>query len=196
MRLIKSTCFLYGAAFLTSAAGSASTVNNASYVNDQQDGQQNPMVVRKMSDDEGEKFFFNYWGIDTSEEYSFLSSRANVSDLRPPILLHTETDADSILLAEKYSASKRALSMLWRRDFQCPTDTYSCSSIGQSDSCCEDSDTCVIVQNTGLGVVGCCPAGETCGDTVGSCAEGYSSCASSLGGGCCIPGYKCVTGGC
>lgn len=187
MRLTKASCLLYGASFLLTSATGSSTINNGTFAVGQPDGQQIPTAVRKMSDDEGEKFFFNYWGFDsgTDEVNSFLSSRnVIVSDLRPPILVHTSKSA------------RRALSMLWGRDFKCPTDTFSCSSIGQSSSCCSDGDSCVIVQNTGLGVVGCCPDGETCGETVGACENGYTSCPSSIGGGCCIPGYECVTGGC
>jgi hypothetical protein len=208
MRLTTSSYMLYSASVLfASIAVSTSTLTGINSTDiDQQYGGQIPSVVRKMSDDEGEKFLFDYWSWD--EPFLSSSSKRDVVNTsitelmepKPAILLHTSTNADSLLSAEEegdYARSaRRALFMLLGRDFQCPTGTFSCTSIGQPDSCCGDGATCVVVQDTGLGVVGCCPAGETCGDTVSSCGAGYSSCSSSLGGGCCIPGYTCVTGGC
>lgn len=204
MRPTTSSYMFYGASVLFASLATSTGINSTGIA--QRYGQQIPSMVRKMSSDEGEKFYFNYWSWDDP----FLSSsstrdvvNASITELaepQPAMLLHTSTDADSLLSAEMkgdYARSaRRALFMLLGRDFQCPTGTFSCTSIGQPDSCCGDGATCVIVQDTGLGVVGCCPAGETCGDTVSSCGAGYTSCASSLGGGCCIPGYTCVTGGC
>lgn len=191
---------------LASTAASTSTSAGINSTDIKYDGQV-PSVIRKMSDDEGEKFFSDYWTWNDPLLSSASSQREVVNtsitrlvEPQPAILLHTSTDADLLSSIEEkrdYARSaRRALFMLLGRDFQCPTGTFSCTSIGQPDSCCGDGATCVIVQDTGLGVVGCCPAGETCGDTVSSCGAGYSSCASSLGGGCCIPGYTCVTGGC
>lgn len=48
----------------------------------------------------------------------------------------------------------------------------------------------------GAGDVGCCPEGQKCSGVIGRCAEGYTACSGALGGGCCIPGYECVRGGC
>lgn len=206
MRPTTSSYILYGAAMLFASIAASTSGINSTDIN--QYGGQLPSVVRKMSDDEGEKFYFDYWSWDNPFLSSSSSSETEVVNTsitelvepQPAILLHTSTDADSLLSADEkrdYARSaRRALFMLLGRDFQCPTGTFSCTSIGQPDSCCGDGATCVIVQDTGLGVVGCCPAGETCGNTVSSCGSGYTSCASSLGGGCCIPGYTCVTGGC
>lgn len=206
MRPTTSPYMLYGASvlFASIAASTSTTAINSTDVN-QYSGQL-PSAVRKMSDDEGEKFYFDYWGWDdsflspTSNSEVVNASMAELVEPQPAILLHASTDADSFLSStgkQDYARSgRRALFMLLGRDFQCPTGTFSCTSIGQPDSCCSNGATCVIVQDTGLGVVGCCPAGETCGDTVNSCGSGYTSCSSSLGGGCCIPGYTCVTGGC
>ena len=208
MRPTTSSYMLYGASLLFGSivvSTSTSAGINSTEINEY--GGKLPSVVRKMSDDEGEKFYFDYWSWDdpffsssSSKRDVVNTSMTELVELQPAILLHTSTDADSLLLVDKkqdYARSaRRALFMLLGRDFQCPTGTFSCTSIGQPDSCCGNGATCVIVQDTGLGVVGCCPAGETCGDTVSSCGAGYTSCASSLGGGCCIPGYTCVTGGC
>lgn len=210
MRPTTSSYILYSASVLFASIAASTSTSTSGGINStdiNQYGGQLPSVIRKMSDDEGEKFYFDYWSWDDtflslapSKREAVNGSITALEEPQPAILLHTSTDADLLLSAEEkrnYARSaRRALYMLLGRDFQCPTGTFSCTSIGQPDSCCGDGATCVIVQDTGLGVVGCCPAGETCGDTVSSCGSGYSSCASSLGGGCCIPGYTCVTGGC
>ncbi|KAL4868301.1 hypothetical protein BDV12DRAFT_103613 [Aspergillus spectabilis] len=154
--------------------------------------------VRKMSDDEGEKFFMNYWSFeDTIAANSTASHNSNA---------HTETERSTILPRSYYfqppfSSSFESLSYLRhsplvRRDFECPAGTHGCTSIDRPDSCCRTDETCVVVEDTGSGDVGCCPAGQDCSGTIGSCWEDYTSCSSSLGGGCCIPGYDCVDGGC
>ncbi|KAL3460738.1 hypothetical protein BJX64DRAFT_290047 [Aspergillus heterothallicus] len=156
--------------------------------------------VRKMSDDEGEKFFMNYWHFGgTSVANSTATATLNNDQ-------STEVEQRTILPRsypfnapfshglERFSGLR--LSPLVRRDFECPTGTYGCTSIDRPDTCCRTEETCVVVENTGSGAVGCCPAGQDCSGTIGSCYEGYTSCSSSLGGGCCIPGYECVDGGC
>ncbi|KAF2155638.1 hypothetical protein K461DRAFT_274653 [Myriangium duriaei CBS 260.36] len=155
-----------------------------------------PIGVRKMSDDEGEMFFLDYWQLDP------LASRASIqSDLtdtgnstyqpfNPPLSPHSDS----------YHSSKslRIAHQLFKRDFQCPTNTFACTSIGQPNNCCANGETCISVQDTGLGPVGCCPQGQSCGGAVASCntAQGYSSCPGSPNGGCCIPGYSCQGVGC
>ncbi|KAL2785060.1 hypothetical protein BJX66DRAFT_315691 [Aspergillus keveii] len=152
--------------------------------------------VRKMSDDEGEKFFMDYW------QYKDKSIVANMTESADSSR-NTEIDRRTILPRsypfnppfapglERLSGLR--LSPLVRKDFECPTGTYGCTSINRPDNCCRTEETCVVVDS---GDVGCCPAGQDCSGTIGSCWEGYTSCPSSLGGGCCIPGYDCVDGGC
>jgi hypothetical protein len=89
-----------------------------------------------------------------------------------------------------------AVAFLERRQWACPSGTSSCASIGYPNSCCGAGETCVQVADTGLGPVGCCPAGATCGGGVSGCADGSTACASELGGGCCIPGFVCQGVGC
>ncbi|KAK0720569.1 hypothetical protein B0H67DRAFT_600026 [Lasiosphaeris hirsuta] len=89
-----------------------------------------------------------------------------------------------------------ALAFLERRQWACPTGTSSCADIGYPNSCCGTGETCVEVEDTGLGPVGCCPAGASCGGSVQSCADGSMPCASDIGGGCCIPGFVCQGVGC
>jgi hypothetical protein len=168
----------------------------------QQWNQHNTTGIRKMTEDEGEKFYFEYWnfgGLSSSLGMgnAGFDPTAGKKELLPALALHTGNDSESFDLAERYSRSaRRALAMLLGRDFKCPTGTVSCTSIGHPDSCCGENDTCEIVKDTGSGTVGCCPAGENCGGTVSSCAQGYTSCPSRIGGGCCIPGYSCVSQGC
>ncbi|KAK6004421.1 hypothetical protein QM012_008283 [Aureobasidium pullulans] len=94
-----------------------------------------------MSDDEGEKFFLDYWQFD---EHAFnsiemdkalrarrsvssaarLSNISNVEELLPPLLLHAES--------QPLIPIKRFLGRsLFERAYQCPTGTNSCESIGR-----------------------------------------------------------------
>ncbi|KAJ2901468.1 gpi anchored protein [Zalerion maritima] len=95
-----------------------------------------------------------------------------------------------------YARARDALAVLSRRDYDCPSDTVSCVDVGYSDYCCGTDETCVEVEDTGSGPVGCCPSGATCGGTVANCPDPDTSCPSDLGGGCCIEGYICQSSGC
>ncbi|KAN0067593.1 hypothetical protein V8E54_014158 [Elaphomyces granulatus] len=180
--------------------------------------------VKKMSDDEGEKFFLEYWSFgdgpakavrrdpiqtvddphleDGDVKGSFESWMKNSSSLLdmspsiPPLSLH-EQESDSFLriVGRQLKIPRNVLLPFLKRDFKCPSGTFNCTSINHPGSCCNNGDTCMLVNDTGLGDVGCCPQGEHCSG-VTSCISGYDSCPSSLGGGCCIPGFSCVSGGC
>lgn len=166
-------------------------------------GSGKPAGMRKMSEDEGEKFFMEYWQFDqpltvaderASKSVAHNTVTSNVSspcDPLPPLLLHTGKQPPPDL----HRLFGRSL---FGRDFQCPSGTSSCTSINQPDACCATGETCISVQDTGNGPVGCCPAGETCGGEVTGCntAAGYTSCPGSSNGGCCIPGYACQGIGC
>ncbi|GLA23323.1 hypothetical protein AnigIFM63604_003061 [Aspergillus niger] len=205
-----------------SVAGQASA-SNVSIPNDSQDTdaiiQHNALIesylsqkpvrgVHKMTDDEGEKFYLDYWLFDEAYTAGNTSNANDSLSQTQPYNLDTTEKVDfqprsypfrpsypSDLEVERRGWSEH-FSPLLRREFKCPSGTYGCSSIDRPESCCSTGDTCVLVKDTGSGDVGCCPKGETCSGTIGSCQDGYSSCSSSLGGGCCIPGYECVTGGC
>lgn len=157
--------------------------------------------VRKMSADEGEKFYLEYWSfVDAGALAGYENSTSVFQDLKG----RGDVDnAHPIFLARSFplrSASSLEQSEsgwgLETRDFSCPSGTNACTSIGRSDRCCSSGSTCEIVTDTGSGDVGCCPSGETCSRIVGSCQSGYTMCSQALGGGCCIPGYECVPGGC
>jgi len=155
---------------------------------------QEPAGVKKMSDDEGEKFFLGYWdfgpqseGWETADRHERLDASnqsTTITVLDAPIAPHTGHDRPHIPLFGR---------SLFARNFQCPGATTSCSSIG-SDLCCPTSQSCVKVS----GGVGCCPSGQSCGTVVGSCdtSAGYTDCPNSPNGGCCIPGAQCEGTGC
>ena len=169
---------------------------------------QKPVGVRKMSDDEGEMFFPDYWQFDPREttlkrralpnppitgEYTNTSAQSPM--LLPPVLPHSDSDSDLGVLAPARYLLPRSL---FARDFSCPAGTSSCNSINRPNACCGSSESCIIVPDTGVGDVGCCPAGVRCtGGAIGcNTAAGYSSCPGSGNGGCCLPGYQCFGVGC
>ena len=88
------------------------------------------------------------------------------------------------------------LTSLSRREFQCPGDTLSCTEIDRPNSCCPIGGTCQLIYDSEFGDVGCCREGQTCSEQIVGCLNGYTSCPTSSGGGCCIPGYECVDVGC
>ena len=171
-----------------------------------------PIGVKKMSSDEGEMFFLHNWIFEankdlgpkeqnsnrieersldpTEDEYLNISALA-FSPLRP----HEEL---SLLDASRKDVIAERAAELEQRDFKCPDGTTSCASIGAPNSCCGSSDNCINIPDTGLGPVGCCPQGRTCGGGAISCdtRNGYSSCPNSPNGGCCLPGYSCQDVGC
>lgn len=188
-------------------------------------GSQMPIGVRKMSDDPNEMFFPGYWIFDktteiqdakeetftTSETIEPVEARPRWHmDLRaeehlalfgnssldipalPPFLPHASDSADG------FSMRNFPRNLLAKRQFQCPSGTNSCTSINQPNSCCPSDETCMLITDTGLGNVGCCPIGANCAGLITSCnvANGYTSCPNSPNGGCCIPNYSCQGIGC
>jgi hypothetical protein len=148
--------------------------------------------VRKMSGDEGEKFFLDYWQF--VDNVQGISEREFDDD-------RLDDDMPDLFLERSYPLQPPSLlsdlhNPLHVRDFKCPTGTYGCTSIGRPNICCGAGQTCESVHDTGSGDVGCCPSGQTCSGQIGSCRSGYTACSEGLGGGCCIPGYECVPGGC
>ncbi|KAL4774869.1 hypothetical protein BDW60DRAFT_180570 [Aspergillus nidulans var. acristatus] len=151
--------------------------------------------IRKMSDDAGEKFYMHYWHFEEDAVIANSTEKAQTKIDRSSVLPRSYHFQPPFSLGPERFADLRS-SPLGRREFECPSGTSACTSINRSDSCCGTDETCVVVEDTGLGDVGCCPSGQDCSGTIGSCFEGYTSCPSSLGGGCCFPGYECVEGGC
>ncbi|KAB5554685.1 hypothetical protein GE09DRAFT_136897 [Coniochaeta sp. 2T2.1] len=166
-----------------------------------------PTAVRKMPPDAGEKFYDHYQVFDLpSAQHTFplpfvaarnsLSTNASVElDLRPAFapLLSTPDEASAY---SRWHLLRRVVAALERRDWSCPGGTNSCINIGYPNSCCPTGETCMVIQDTGLGPVGCCPTGSTCGGTISGCAPDNTPCGSEIGGGCCIPGYVCQGVGC
>ena len=150
-----------------------------------------PNAVRKMSIDQGEMFFPEYWGFQSLEEIEQHSQPAlNTSMEEPfqaPFLVHSD-GRSSLYLFGRYAEAPSD-----KRDFACPVGTFSCTSISRPNSCCANGLQCNLIANTGLGDVGCC-AGSSCSG-VATCQSGYTACPND-GGGCCIPGYQCAGVGC
>lgn len=165
-----------------------------------------PTAVRKMPPDAGEKFYHHYLAFEQPQPQAYAPGLA----ARQPYLeadnrlLSTNTSAlldlrpafAPISDAEQSYRAFRVLRRLQKRQWACPEGTNSCDNIGYPNSCCQTGETCVVIQDTGLGPVGCCPSGSACGGTVANCAAGDTPCGSEIGGGCCIPGYVCEGVGC
>src|SRR5690606_14302208 len=108
------------------------------------------------------------------QDLHLLSTNSSVPlSYRPPFANHNphfqspeEKEAWSL-----FRRSREALTRLQRRQWNCPEGTTSCSRIGYPNSCCRTSETCVEIEDVGLGKVGCCPAGATCGGSVSTCAD-------------------------
>lgn len=175
-----------------------------------------PTAVRKMPPDAGEKFHHEYCAF---AEDGALAERAapllvtNASaplPYRPPFAPHDERSQDPSQIPRSRGdvdgraygwrllrrAAAGALARLEGRQWACPGDTSSCAGIGYPNSCCQSGETCVEIEDTGLGPVGCCPSGSTCGGSISGCASGNTACSSEIGGGCCIPGFVCEGVGC
>lgn len=177
-----------------------------------EDIERNPVGVMKMSLDDGEKFFPEYWQYgdapDVTAKLKVLAPKAEDSGLlanlsmpfTSPLGLHTYREAHYDDMKAKRLLEGRntaaALAMLEKRDFVCPTGYNSCIGIGYQYSCCSTGETCFPILDTGLGPVGCCANGYTCGGTINTCGSVNTPCASELGGGCCLPGFVCAGVGC
>jgi hypothetical protein len=196
----------------------ASRRRSADYVHTQLGIGRFPSHVKKMSEDEEEKFYVDHWGFEGDElhenQRDVLRRNSEVDELalanssamfRPAFALHVAAQ-DINLLPRPESVPP---SRLWHRQFAkrdsshpifaraaCPVGTNACTSIGHPNSCCLASESCVAITDTGLGPVGCCASGSTCNGSIKDCAQGNTACPSNLGGGCCIPDYECNGVGC
>ena len=157
-----------------------------------------PQGLRKMSEDESEMFFLEYWQFEDGD-MSLRKTSGEASEslhepprLQPPLRIQMHHQP----LTPNPLYRKLLKTPLLRKGFQCPAGTSSCASINKPDSCCPTGEQCQSVTDTGLGDVGCCAAGQNCAGEVNACAAGYIACPASLGGGCCMPGYQCAGVGC
>lgn len=182
---------------------------------------QKPVGLHKMSSDAGEMFFPEYWRFDDDKmkdlatvERAPISSRSRHSEnrhplgdwgknatllntLQAPFMIHSIPQTGTRSIIRGIPQIRRALfSILNSRDFRCPDNTYSCTSINRANSCCPAGESCQLIAQSSLGDVGCCAEGQTCSQELSGCQDGYTSCPGSSGGGCCIPGYQCVGIGC
>ncbi len=178
---------------------------------------QRPIGVRKMSSDEGEMFFPEYWTLhdidndsdgvsnddprnarldkrnpslrlpDLSPSNALANNATIVPPLQAPFSLHTD---------EIHLPLLRRLFPFQKRQFSCPKDTNACESIKRPNSCCPADEICQLITDSGNGDVGCCSPGQVCSQVVTTCQQGYPSCPGAQGGGCCVPGSSCVGVGC
>lgn len=146
---------------------------------------QAPIGVKKMSGDEGEKFFLQYWEFGEMatqngfQQHEELGNASISFPLLPGIVPHSADKGLGIALLGR---------SLFARDFKCPKNTHSCSNSINANICCHADQTCVSTSDG----PGCCPDGETCGGSVGNCPAGQTSCNN----GCCIAGAVCKGAGC
>ncbi|KAI0134160.1 hypothetical protein BJ170DRAFT_591147 [Xylariales sp. AK1849] len=177
--------------------------------------QQLPTAVKKMSLDEGEKILPRHLafapqyapmqsplerrGLLTPEDKLLLASNSSASlPFRPPFSIHYDGSTHDLRDdGALWRRAKEALYRLQGRQFACPQNTASCTSIGQPNYCCAIGETCFTVEDApDAGNVGCCPDGQNCAGSVGSCGSGSTACSAEIGGGCCIPGFICAQIGC
>ena len=180
-----------------------------------------PIAVRKMSGDQGEMFFPEYWRFEPEtnggskleldreipisrssgplEGQLSVDSWANASipqPLQAPYSLHTSHQLHTRPLLRRILRSPAAIFALDSRDFACPNGTSVCTSINRPNSCCATGLVCQLTTDAGQGDVGCCQSGQVCGEQVSGCPAQDTLCPDSLGGGCCIPGSVCNGVGC
>ncbi|KAI0881700.1 uncharacterized protein GGS22DRAFT_171638 [Annulohypoxylon maeteangense] len=187
--------------------------------------QHHPTAIRKMSLDEGEKIFPEYYAFgpapaqvlprQDSEELLLSGNSSAAVPFLPPYPRHLDyhyrspepraaeaegqgqDGEDYNEGVSEFRRSRDILSKLQGRQFACPSDTHSCTNIDQPNYCCASRTTCFVVTNAPeAGNVGCCPVGQNCGVTVGACASGATACPANVGGGCCIAGFVCAEVGC
>lgn len=193
-------------------------LSTAQVIEAQAGAQQLPTAVRMMGFDAGEKFFHEYSAFGNNEDddaaqldtyaLSALNSSSAQNKYRAPLAAHLydpaepnpslvqgRADHDRAEGWRLFLRAKWTEARLMRRDFSCPTGSSTCSDIGYPDSCCQTGTSCVIITDTGLGSVGCCPDGQSCTGTI-ACSDGQEGCSSQSGGGCCISGYQCASVGC
>ncbi|CAL5873453.1 uncharacterized protein PFLUO_LOCUS7732 [Penicillium psychrofluorescens] len=93
--------------------------------------------VRKMSTDEGEKFFLDYW--------QFLDNVQGISE-RETSDETMDDETPEVFLERSFPLQPPSLpsdldNPLHARDFKCPTGTYGCTSIGRPNRCCGAGET-------------------------------------------------------
>lgn len=148
--------------------------------------------VKRMSGDEGEKFFWEYWYIDNDNDDGVVVSNdtktettateqpehitTDLGQNEPQFHLQARTypyQPPSLALAlelelelahpQNQSLAQPQQQHHQKRDFKCPSDTTSCAVVNWPDFCCRKGDVCELIQDVdGSRRVGCCPAGRYC----------------------------------
>ncbi|EGS18567.1 uncharacterized protein CTHT_0051710 [Thermochaetoides thermophila DSM 1495] len=122
-----------------------------------------PTAIKKMPPDQGAKFYPHYVAFpdtDNDDSRIFLAARSrtwhNISSLNLDQISPLAPFAPHLLRDISPNPLRRSLQ---ERQWACPSDTHSCDAIGYPNSCCWEGTTCMVVPDTGLGPVGCCPEG-------------------------------------
>ncbi|KAI1344827.1 hypothetical protein F5Y15DRAFT_363736 [Xylariaceae sp. FL0016] len=177
--------------------------------------QQQPIAIKKMSPDDGEKFLPDYYAFApddapwsgreaplvarhallTPDEEDLLAANSSaILAFRPPLLRHYDythqpaskrTPGDAGEGIRFYRQARDALSRLQGRAFACPDDTHACTNIDQPNYCCTSGTECFVV------------SGSAESGNVGCCPEGQN-CGGSVGD-CSSDSTACpaaVGGGC
>jgi hypothetical protein len=125
-----------------------------------------------------------------------------LSTAAPPVLPTSGSGPVSSSVRSSSSEPRRTTSTSSTVTYSgCPTGFYMCSAYYLGGCCrvgrncdttsCPTSASTAIVTNSGLTVMA--PSGASSAIPSGNCANGWFSCAASVGGGCCPSGYGCGT---
>jgi len=148
------------------------------------------VAVRKMPPEESEKFY-HYSDPFVRSIPDYFSPEEEVS-----VLGARNADSNDLFLDLKAPHYGALLPQLWKRQFSCPGNHFACDSINAPAYCCQADETCIKIDDTGMGTVGCCPIGHSCEGPLKGCNSDQVTCDASQGGGCCVVGYKCSANGC
>jgi hypothetical protein len=123
-----------------------------------------------------------------------------LSTAAPPVLPTSGSGSD-VISASTTTSRESITSSATVVYSGCPTGFYMCSAYYLGGCCrvgrncdttsCPTSESTAVVSNSRLTVIA--PSGARSGAVTGNCANGWSSCAANLGGGCCPSGYECGT---
>lgn len=185
-----------------------------------------PIAVKKMSADESEKFFPEYWGFqDYGNQYAMFKGPGGSA--AGNALRKGFEEEEAILLVNASAPLSFRPAFAVHKTQETPLnkrDTSAIAALGARNAaaalallekrnfqCPGGTSPCNNIATPNL----CCATGEVCFTipdtglgTVGccpngascsgniTCAAGNTPCGSEIGGGCCIPGYVCAGIGC
>ncbi|EPS37330.1 hypothetical protein H072_8993 [Dactylellina haptotyla CBS 200.50] len=160
-------------------------------------GQRKPvMKLFANGGDEGQKYYNDF---DSFISFPLRNRDLESGKLYLPVnahLIRQTEDGSKVGWTAWFKFPREGLEKRQQSDASCPSGNSACTNILKPGYCCPTGTSCVSIQDTGFGAVGCCPNGQPCGDSLSNCAPGYNQCPQGSGGGCCLPGYICSPQGC